>query len=192
MNRDSLLIFENYLKSKKIVLVAGIHGDEPAGMLACKHFYNDPRIVVIDNINTTKERELDGKDLNRQFDTDNKMAKSILDIILFCNPKLVITMHEDVDAKGFYCYCSPELDETMQSIVKELKLNTIDSIYGDKANNGVISNSKDPYKGSLEEALTKRGHLYCTIETPTNIDINERVKIQIDIINKLIDINNNI
>lgn len=187
MDRDSRIIFESYLNRKRVVLVAGIHGDEPAGMVACKHFYNDPRLIVIDDINTTGERELDGKDLNRQFDTDNELAKNILDIILFCNPKLVITMHEDIDAKGFYCYCSPEIDETMQSIVKELDLNTVDSIYGDKAENGVISNSKDPYQGSLEQALEKRGCLYCTLETPTNLDIKERVKIQIEVINKLLD-----
>lgn len=187
MNRDSRLIYEAYNK-KEVVIVSGIHGDEPAGNFAALHFSDNPRILVIDNINGSGKRRLNGKDINRQFGKDtDELADTILQTILEVQPRLVISLHEDTDADKPYAYCSESLISKLQNIFKDLGTDVLEgTIYGDELEDGVVVNSKQHWSGTLESQLEDNNILYCTIETPTNIDLKERVGLQIEIIKALL------
>jgi predicted deacylase len=187
MNRDSQLIYEAYNK-KEVVIVSGIHGDEPAGNYAARYFSDNPRILVIDNINGSGKRRLNGKDINRQFGKDtDELADTILQTILDVQPRLVISLHEDTDADKPYAYCSESLTSKLQSIFEALDIDVLEgTIYGDKLEKGVVVDSKQHWSGTLESQLEDNDILYCTIETPTNMDLKERVGLQIKIVKALL------
>ena len=89
--------FKQYVSP--VVIVAGIHGDEPAGNIAAQYFTNHKGVKVIKDINLSGKRRFEGKDLNRQFGRSTcKIADQILNNIIELNPKLVICLHEDNDA----------------------------------------------------------------------------------------------
>jgi hypothetical protein len=187
MNRDSQLIYEAYNK-KEVVIVSGLHGDEPAGNYAARYFFNNPKILVIDNINRSGKRELNGKDINRQFGKGtDELADSILQTILEAQPRLVISLHEDTDADKPYAYCSDSLISKLQNIFKDLNIDVLGgTIYGDKLEDGVVVDTDQHWSGTLESQLEDNNILYCTIETPTNIDLKERVKLQVSIVEALL------
>lgn len=166
-------------KNSTIVIVGGLHGDETAGNLAANLFKNKKGIVVINNINTTGKRRLNGKDINRHFDTESSTSlnDSILDRVLKHNPKIVIDLHEDVDARGVYAYCSKELSNKIKDILKTYKLPLAKSACGDKVIDGVVDHGHLPTKGTLEKALSKRNILYCTFETPTKWKLEKRIEV---------------
>lgn len=182
-----MVTFQKYLLKESIVIVSGLHGDEPAGNVASKEFKGMEGITVIRNINNTGKRR-DGKcDLNRQFEkgTSDK-ADLILKAILKRNPKLVISLHEDFDGQGVYCYCSEGIASILKDILPKLNVKLVKSAYGDKAENGVITNSNAPWPHTLEQALDKRHIEHCTIETPTKLDLEERAKIHTTIVRELL------
>jgi predicted deacylase len=162
-------LVENLLNKKTFVIISGIHGDEPAGNKAAEFFKNQKNVYVISNINKTNKRRLDGKDLNRHFDTpdDNDLQDKILLKIEELNPSVVISLHEDDEVDGVYAYCSPGLESKVSSCLSDINLSLANSAHGDKTKNGVIINGKQPYKGTLERALKRRNISYCTIETPS-------------------------
>lgn len=178
-------LFAQFLKERTqditntIVIVGGLHGDETAGNLTANLFKNRKGILVINNINTTGKRRLHGKDINRHFDVDDStnLNDSILTKILECNPKIVIDLHEDVDARGVYVYCSKELSQRFKDLLQRYKLPLAKSACGDKVSDGVVNNGHLPTKGTLEKALSKRDILYCTLETPTKWSLKKRVNV---------------
>lgn len=183
------LLFEEIIKNEKnYVIVAGIHGDEPAGNLAVKAFQNKKNIHIISNINKTHKRRFKGKDLNRHFDSKDSTSiqDNILNTILKINPILVIDLHEDCDINKVYAYCSPDIKEQVKKALSSLGVELATKAYGDKTDGGVISKGKQPYKHTLERALRKRNIPSCTIETPSSAeDIQLRANQMIKIINYL-------
>ena len=172
------ILFEE-IKNTSIVIVGGLHGDETAGNLVANLFKNRKGIVVINNINTTGKRRLNGKDINRHFDTKSStnLNDSILASVLKHNPKMVIDLHEDVDARGVYVYCSEELSSKIKDILKTYELPLAKSACGDKVVDGVVDHGHLPTKGTLEKALSERNILYCTFETPTKWKLEKRIEV---------------
>jgi predicted deacylase len=161
-----------------IIIVSGIHGDEPAGNVAAKYFEGKDNIIVLSDINQTGKRRFGSQDLNRHFDQEGQdLQNSILSYIESLNPQLVISLHEDDNARGVYVYCSKQISNNIKKILLKYDLPLAKTAYGDRTDNGVIDNGKQPYKGTLEKALEKRNIPYCTIETPLHLNLEQRINI---------------
>lgn len=183
-------LVEKLLNNKTFVIISGIHGDEPAGNAASEYFKNQKNVYVISNINKTNKRRVDGKDLNRHFDTpdNNDLQDKILLKIEELNPSIVISLHEDDEVDGVYAYCSPDIEDHVKSCMNNIDLNISKTAHGDKTNGGVITNGKQPYKGTLERALRRRSISYCTIETPSDKEnFQKRVDCLKNIVHNLIE-----
>jgi predicted deacylase len=178
-------LVEKILNKKTFVIVSGLHGDEPAGNKAAEYFKNQKNIHVISNINKTNKRRMNGKDLNRHFDTpdENDLQDKILLKIEEMNPSIVISLHEDDEVDGVYVYSSPDLEEYIKKCLDGIDFKILKNVHGDKAEDGVITNGKQPYKGTLERALRRRNISYCTIETPSK---NENLKKRVDCLKKIV------
>jgi predicted deacylase len=170
-------LIEKHSGNKTFVIISGIHGDEPAGNKAAEYFKNQKNVYVISNINKTNKRRVDGKDLNRHFDTpdNNDFQDRLLLKIEELNPSIVISLHEDDEVDGIYAYCSPDLEEHIKNCLSEVDIKILKQAHGDETNDGVITNGKQPYKGTLERALRRRNISYCTIETPSKENFEKRV-----------------
>jgi len=170
-------LVEKILKNKTYVIVSGLHGDEPAGNLALEPFKKLPHVRIFSKINPTPKRRYQGKDLNRHFDDEDKtdLSDQLLFQILELKPDLVISLHEDNEASGLYAYCSPDIKNKVQKILKKSSFRLAKRVHSDKTEKGVITHGKQPYKGSLERALRRRGISYCTLETPSSEDLKKRI-----------------
>jgi predicted deacylase len=196
-NKDQILLeslYEsNVLNKNKIIIISGLHGDEPAGNIAAKFFENLQNVYVISDINSTNKRRMDGRDLNRHFDTpdENDIQDKIILGIEKMNPKLVISLHEDDEVDGVYAYCSPDLEECLKQCLEGIDISVLKNAHGDKTDGGVITNGNQPYKGTLERALRRRNISYCTIETPSSEkSLEERVICLKQIVNNIINYQN--
>jgi len=171
-----------------VVILGGMHGDEPAGNIAAESYKNVPGIVVINNINNTGKRRLNGKDVNRHFETNDSTSTNniILQQVLQSNPKLVIDLHEDVDARGVYVYCSRSLSANMKIILQRHNIILAKFACGDKVNNGVVDHGRLPTAGTLEKACTKHNIPYYTFETPTCWPLPTRVDILKLLVNEVL------
>lgn len=167
-----------------IVITSGIHGDEPAGVYA-SYLINKlyPKIPIYPLLNpiafVNNSRRLHRKDLNRQFDKDDKLANTILKKILSHNPAIVINLHEDIDKDCCYAYCEPNLKDVTQKALIEMRRyikGIPTSVYNDTSYDGVITSGRIPPAGSLENELIKYNINYITLETPTNKDMKLRIK----------------
>jgi len=180
-----MLTFEEFYneiqKTKSpVVIVGGIHGDEPAGNIAAKSFEDKDGIVVFSDFNKTGKRRLHGVDPNRHFDEDDSIPEedSLLEDIIKLKPRLVISLHEDDSTDEVYAYCSPGMKDKLQEVLVSLDVPLAKSAIGDKTDRGVITDGKLPTKGTLERALRKRYIPSCTIETPSaELSLEERVAI---------------
>jgi predicted deacylase len=191
MDIDTKSIFEAYLNKKKAVLVAGLHGDEPAGNLAAQHYSERSDVMVINYVNPTGNRRFLGLDLNRNFLGKDALEKNknIIEDIKKADPDIVICLHEDDRCDGVYMYCSPDLSYFLKSLLPSLDINLATGTrYKDKIESGVIVGGYSlERKGTLEKALTSYGISNCTIETPSKqYSLQERAEIQIKIINNIL------
>lgn len=181
-------LYNKYV-NQSVLLVGGIHGDEPAGNLAAKEFIGFKNINVLWDINKTGKRRLHGVDPNRHFDLNDELPEeeNILKTIDILKPSLVIAMHEDDTTDQVYAYCSPDMKEKVQAVLAELNVKLAKSAIGDKTDKGVITRGHLPTKGTLERALRKRGISSVTIETPVKVyDLEERVSLQVKIVKGLL------
>jgi NTP pyrophosphatase (non-canonical NTP hydrolase) len=172
-------------KTASSLVVSGIHGDEPAGDVAAKKL--EEHVDVVSEINPSNKRRFRGKDINRHFDkpSEGKKQKSLLDIIKEKKPSRVISLHEDNEVDKPYAYSSKSLKEETKRALKDK--DTAASAHGDKTDNGVISEGRNPPDGSLEKALDDRGIDRVTVETPSKSqDIDQRVKTQLDVVKELL------
>jgi len=186
-----MLTFEQYFNQSEspVVLVGGIHGDEPAGNIAAKKFKGRKDVVVIADVNTTGERRLDGVDPNRHFDKKDSLPieDEILSKIEALQPRLVIALHEDDTTEEVYAYCSPGMKDKVQAVLAELGVPLAKSAIGDRADKGVIVRGHLPTAGTLERALRKRDIPSVTIETPVkSYDLKKRVELQVQAVEGLL------
>jgi hypothetical protein len=180
---DQLRVLMN--KKASALVVSGIHGDEPAGDKAAQKLKGSADVVS--DINPSDKRRFEGKDINRHFDkpTEGKVQKTILDIIRKKKPSKVIALHEDNEVDKPYAYSSESLKDDTREALKEYS--TASSAHGDKTEDGVISEGKNPPDGSLEKALDDRDIPRVTLETPSKTqDIDKRVETQLDVVKKLL------
>jgi predicted deacylase len=159
-----------------IVILSGIHGDEPAGNIAAELFRGTEGVKVISRINKTGKRRIDGKDPNRHFGTpdEGELQENILNAIFEDHPRLVISLHEDNESTGMYAYSSKTMAPVIAKVIKSLDVPIVSSIHGDTAEDGVISKGRQPFRGTLEKTLRSYSIPYCTLETPTSWDLKVR------------------
>lgn len=192
-----------------VTISAGMHGDEPAGVEAALRFMEEnaanaellSRFYIVifpcDNPSGwdlgTRENS-DGVDLNRQFATRHPAPE----VELIANAlqgrcfDVVIEMHEDVDAPGFYLYELAEhptipVGKDIVRAVSELgyPINQNPCIEGLPAEEGVIRppSRKRLRKTHLPKAVytyrTCGGHIL-TLEPPASVlPMEDRVKIEL-------------
>lgn len=201
-----------------VYISAGIHGDEPAGPLVIREllkeaFFEDGiNWYLIPMLNPeglalgTRENA-DRIDLNRDYNTGKtkevaahlKWLKKKCDI----NYDLTITLHEDWESPGFYCYAIVPseyqrlLTQISQAVEKISPLNLSEEIEGAKAKGGFIHHDTK----NFEEVLNNRQDwpeaflliknrpegLHFTFETASAQPVEQRIKTHCAAIKTVID-----
>ncbi|WP_244232798.1 M14 family metallopeptidase [Methylacidiphilum caldifontis] len=193
---------------KRVYISAGIHGDEPAGVLALIQWlenfrpsllfsYHFTLIPLINPWGLKHNSRLNehGVDLNRSFQNVNlSPIKEIRSFLEAQQPfDLCLLLHEDYDAHGIYLYEIPSNLQLGRKILDEVsKTFLIDSrpkIEGRKHNGGVLSRplQKSRFeKIGYPEAVYLYFQFKCkriyTIETPSEWDIEKRIKAHTQVI----------
>lgn len=186
----------------RIYLSAGMHGDEPAPPWALLRLmrtgFFDPRCTwfVCPLLNPTgfqrRTREnFAGVDLNRDYKTPQSAEVQAHVHWLRQQPNfdLILCLHEDWEAKGFYLYelnplNLPTLAPAMIGAARELgPIETAAVIDGrESAEPGIIRPVSDPHlRDTWPEAIYLRHHhgpLDYTLETPSALPLEQRIAIQ--------------
>jgi hypothetical protein len=182
----------------RIYISAGIHGDEPAALLAVlgliqeNNWPENAEVFLLPCLNpvgfTLNRREnADGIDLNRDY-RNPKAAETRAHIAwLERQPQfdLYLCLHEDWESHGFYLYEQnpdqrPALAENIIAAVQKVCLIDPSEIIEDRpAQNGIIRPSISPQERSLwPEALFLISHKArqgYTLEAPSDFPLNTRV-----------------
>lgn len=117
------ILFRTRPENPRILLSAGIHGDEPAGphsILSLLQKWNDPLLSpLLSRINldlfplinpggfAKKTRQnANGIDLNREFAKGHpaQEVRYLMDDLRYRQYAISVEFHEDIDARGFYLY----------------------------------------------------------------------------------------
>ena len=192
---------------KSILITAGLHGDEPAGVEAALQFLERDNSSLIQNFsfdvipcinpygyihNIRENRE--GIDINRSFEDDNiqesNMIKRTLEHKHF---SLAIDFHEDCDADGFYLYEGNRDEKYLgPKLVKAAK--HMCPIANEEPEDDSIPFSEGVYK--VQESWGTQGltpyllfyhspHVFI-FETPTNWSIHNRVNLHLSLLDNLL------
>jgi hypothetical protein len=205
----------------KVLVNAGIHGNEPAGvayaMQFVKHLADNPdrySTVAIDIIpivnpwgwvhDTRYNR--DGIDINRDFSTFNsREANIIADFLKNKQYDLMLDLHEDGSARGFYVYQYGMDDKTIvENLVETIEhmgypIEEKVSVLLLKAENGIIDAPVwglwyMQFSGQMAIAhyyrMNHSQRVY-TIETPIKLAMPDRVCMQRTAVEGLIEGNRN-
>jgi predicted deacylase len=185
-----------------LILTGGIHGDEPAGVEAILRFLEQPtpgwarriRFTIFPCMNPYgldhhQRGNYAGLDINRFYHTSDlpeiAAQKRVLQGRRF---DLHLTLHEDVDALGFYVY---ELSRRGPSIARRILRNISPVIRFDsrgvierrRANRGLIQRTYPPrgMKGWPESIYMFAEHTDHTLttETPGPVEWEKRVVAQL-------------
>jgi murein peptide amidase A len=220
---DSIEIYHTYQKStyplvkivlgkrkpRRVLISAGIHGDEPAGIETILSFlenkYYSPyikdwEITLLPCINPhgyeygIRENHNE-KDLNRLF----KEAQSVTEVsfaqsVLSTPFELTIELHEDNESSGYYLY-QKGIDvkddkigfEIIDTIKNIMPINMDDEIDGTSADRGVIGKAIDISKMDWWPmaiyGLSKGVDRCLTLETASQFDMSIRVDAHLTAIN---------
>lgn len=187
--------------AKRVLISAGIHGDEYAGIKAIsafiekrlyKEFDAEWELTILPCLNPTGcEQETrtnhEGKDLNRLFKSDSPpeevaFAQKILNTPFDLN----LELHEDIDSSGFYIYMkgNPATDaasgrKVVTAMEKFMPANMDLEIEGIRAEHGLLAKLSDPNQMDwwpmAMYAVDKGSRTSFTIETSTHFPIETRV-----------------
>jgi protein MpaA len=125
-------------KTCKILLTAGVHGDEPAGVEAVLHLLENERSELLEQfsfaivpcinpsgyVHNTRENG-QGADINRSFEEDHvNEVHLIKDLLQGQQIDCFVDLHEDWEATGFYLYegrrnkqwIGPDIISTVETI----------------------------------------------------------------------------
>jgi protein MpaA len=186
---------------KRVLISAGIHGDEPAGLDTIYSFikkkeyqkYSDEwEITIAPCINpfgyeaNTRENHA-GVDLNRNFKSSSPPKEVILAQKLFDSPfDMTIELHEDVDSPGYYLFhsraigCPPlSVSEILDNVQTVMPINLDSEIDEIKANGGVIErvgvDDEMDWWPMAFYSLSKGTQVCLTLETGTQFSMETRV-----------------
>jgi protein MpaA len=182
----------------RIYLSAGIHGDEPAGPLAllelieAGHFDRRADWFICPLLNpsgflTGARENAEGLDLNRDY-RDPRSAEIRAHVAWLRrqpNFDLMLCLHEDWEATGYYLYEQNPLDRPsladpmLAAVARGCPIDPSGLIDGREARGGIIRPVIDPWeREQWPEAIYLRVHhttLGYTIESPSGFPLAQRV-----------------
>ena len=186
---------------KKVLISAGIHGDEYAGTRAIlamldnnffKEFDADWEVTLLPCINptgyeqNTRENHA-GNDLNRLFKSKTPPGEvTLIKKLLDSHFDLTLELHEDLDSPGLYVYMKglPMTDKGLgRKVIEAMKIfmpvNMDSEIEEVSAENGLLANLPNPdqmdWWPMAMYAINSGSRTSFTIETSTNFPIERRV-----------------
>jgi len=181
-----------------ILITAGCHGNESAPVYAMqkflkeKKFPKNKRIILVPCVNPigfVLNLENTNKDINinRDFkeNPNSKEAKFLKEIVEKYKPEFVVNLHEDPDEIDFYIWVQGDREEESKKLISDLNISYFKNkdIHGDQVKDGVILNAQE--NCSFEGYLIKNSiPNFCT-ETPGEWGIKKRIKVNLDILNKI-------
>ena len=192
---------------RRVLISAGIHGDEPASVeTICKFLETEKYSAYLDKWeitilpcinpygfeNNTREN-YSKKDLNRYFKESSspieiELVKSVIKPSYF---DLTLELHEDVDSDGYYLFQKSNKTKGLEygtqiinSVKKIIPINLNKIIDGMNAEKGIIHKLKNinemewwPMAGY---SLSRNcGHCF-TLETPTKFPLSTRVNAHLE------------
>lgn len=187
---------------RRVLISAGIHGDEPAGVEALcaflenqlyKNFLKDWEFTLLPCINpygfeTGSRNNQDDIDLNRQFKEDRPPREvAFVQSVLNQPYHLDLELHEDVDSPGYYLYQkdkSTPLTSLGRVILDRVEpihpLNPAPEIEGIPAERGLLSRLNKPeemewWPMALYAWQQGCSHVF-TMETSLDFPMDTRVK----------------
>lgn len=199
-----LYVIESPVEGPTVMVIGGIHGNEPAGFKAADSIatwaIDRGRLLVLPRANvpsiTVQERNApDGPDLNRVFpgsydniDKTHVLAAEIFVIMADYQPMWVIDLHEAE-------YCEYQfrgaLGQTMiypyegasADIIKELLIAVNRSIYSERYEFMLLRGSA---RGSIIEAAQLLGSESVIIETCEQMELDDRIRYQRQAVSSLL------
>ncbi len=192
---------------RAICFSCGIHGEEVAGPYASLKFLNradtekfrNTKVVIFPLIspvafNNGKRHSADSEDANGLFCRQKLTGVNRIVYNSIKNEKLLFfnAFHEDINEDRFYLFNHGPTEDIIHREIIELARKSFPIIdngkifEGDTAINGIIQKEGD---GSFEDRMAKDGVPYslCT-ETPMKkFNLSKRIKLNVAIMNKIID-----
>ncbi|MDX6765839.1 MAG: M14 family metallocarboxypeptidase [Candidatus Methylacidiphilales bacterium] len=183
----------------RLYLSAGIHGDEPAGPLACAEwmrdagFWQDWEVYLFPLLNPRGMRlgtrdSPEGVDLNRDYFLARTPEIAAHRQALARLPRMdvAVCLHEDWEARGVYLYYLHPDQETdrarrvLESMGGIIPIEQAAEIDGRAAERGLIHRRAVDFEGELwPEAVYLGQHLagpVFTLETPSSHPLPDRVR----------------
>jgi len=198
---------------RRILISAGIHGDEPGGVETIlkffeknyHHKYADTyEFTILPCINPhgyeygTRENH-QKQDLNRLFKSEKppeevEFAQSILNSKF----ELTLELHEDNESHGYYLYQKERNQKyeklglnILQSIKEIIPINLNNEIDGSKAKRGIINNNQDlanmDWWPMALYGFIKGAEISLTLEAPSQFKISRRVEAHLTAITTALD-----
>jgi len=183
----------------RLYLSSGVHGDEPAPLLASKELIQQPAaflgleilafpLINPEGLNANARENRFGFDCNRDYlSLETGEVRGHVEALRQLEPvRAALLLHEDWEAKGAYLYeLNPRQDPSfspllLQALQRHVPIETASEIDGFPAENGLISRLTDDVfeREDWPEALYLAKHL-CpvnyTIETPSSLPLENRV-----------------
>ena len=182
----------------RVLLIAGTHGDEPAGVEAALRLLErkterpPAHFEILPCVNPhgyIRNRRLNsgGDDLNWSYlRLDLPEIAAVHQVADNQRFDAVIDLHEDWESPGFYIYelsrRGKAAEQVVQAVAEVCPINTNSEIEGDAAENGVLRpDSYDPIRKARGDGIPialfhNHTDLYLTMETPTAEPMETRVQ----------------
>jgi predicted deacylase len=202
---------QNKVKGPNLLIISGIHGDEPAGPFGILRYIEKINKEILKKVNLTfiplmnptgfrknnRDNKWDEK-TNRNYEKDKKISRE--GKILKDNVKMyldngkdgVLSLHEDVDSKYCYIYMynkakSKDLGNILLN-VDRMFFEQMTPAKSDKKDGqlekGIIW---DRHEGSFEDWLNEQViKEIATTETPGAVDFDDRIQANVMIINAFV------